>query len=207
MAHGLLGKKLGMTQIFTEQGKAEAVTAVEAGPCTVLQVKTSDKEGYGAVQFGYGNAKRLKSSQKGQMKDMGSFRYQREFRIDDTSAVNVGDTFDVSQFAVGDLVDITGISKSKGYAGVVKRHGFSGGPKTHGQSDRLRAPGSIGASASPGRIWKGTRMAGHMGGDRVTVCGLEVVQTDPERNLLLVKGAVPGNKNGLLMIRKSRKGK
>lgn len=203
----LLGKKLGMTQIFTEVGKAEAVTAVEAGPCIVLQVKTVAKEGYNAVQYGFGEARKIKSPVKGQMRNLGNFRYLREFRVDETEGVNIGDTVDVSQFQEGDLVDITGISKSKGFAGVVKRHGFSGGPKTHGQSDRLRAPGSIGASAYPGRVWKGTRMAGHMGGDRVTVCGLKVVKADPERNLLLIKGAVPGNKNGLLLIRKSVKGK
>ncbi|NLE08977.1 MAG: 50S ribosomal protein L3 [Dehalococcoidales bacterium] len=207
MAQGLLGKKLGMTQIFTQDGKTEAVTAIEAGPCTVLQVKTVDKEGYNAVQYGYGNAKRITSPRKGQMKDLGSFRYLREFRVEDTSAINVGDTVDISQFAEGDLVDVTGISKSKGYAGVVKRHGFRGGPKTHGQSDRWRAPGSIGATTTPGRVWKGTRMAGRLGGDRVTIRGCKVVKADAERNLLLIKGAIPGSKNGLLMIRKSLKGK
>jgi large subunit ribosomal protein L3 len=207
MVQGILGKKLGMTQIFTEEGKAEAVTAVEAGPCTILQIKTSEKEGYNAVQYGFGEAKKIKSPRKGQMKGLGNFRYLRELRVENTSEIKVGDTVDVSLFQEGDLVDITGISKSKGFAGVVKRHGFAGGPKTHGQSDRHRAPGSIGASASPGRVWKGTRMAGHMGGDRVTIRGLEVVKADPERNLLLVKGAVPGNNKGLLMIRKSVKGK
>jgi large subunit ribosomal protein L3 len=207
MAEGILGKKLGMTQVFTEEGRAEAVTAVEAGPCTVLQIKTSEKEGYDAVQYGFGEAKNINAPRKGQMKELGNFRYLRELRVEDTSEINVGDKVDVSLFEEGDLVDITGISKSKGFAGVVKRHGFAGGPKTHGQSDRHRAPGSIGASASPGRVWKGTRMAGHMGGDKVTVRGLKVVKADPERNLLLIKGAVPGNKNGLLMIRKSVKGK
>lgn len=207
MSQGILGKKLGMTQIFTEAGKTEVITAVEAGPCTVLQVKTSDKEGYNAVQYGFGLAKRLKSAQKGQMKDMGSFRYQRELRVDDTSEIKVGDTVNVSLFQEGDLVDITGISKSKGFAGVVKRHGFSGGPKTHGQTDRERAPGAIGSTTFPGRVWKGTRMAGHMGGERTTIRRLKVVKSDPERNLLLLKGSVPGNKNGLLMIRKSVKGK
>ncbi|UCC16336.1 MAG: 50S ribosomal protein L3 [Dehalococcoidales bacterium] len=207
MVEGILGKKLGMTQVFTEEGKAEAVTAVEAGPCTVLQIKTSEKEGYDAVQYGFGEAKNINSPRKGQMKGLGSFRYLRELRVENTSEMNVGDKVDVSMFQEGDLVDITGISKSKGFAGVVKRHGFAGGPKTHGQSDRHRAPGSIGASASPGRVWKGTRMAGHMGGDRITVRGLKVIKSDPDRNLLLVKGAIPGNKNGLLMIRKSVKGK
>ena len=170
-----------------------------------MQIKTADKEGYNAVQYGFGQAKRVKSPEKGQMRELGSFRYLRELRVDDTAEFSVGDT--VSLFEEGDLIDITGISKSKGFAGVVKRHGFAGGPKTHGQSDRHRAPGSIGATASPGRVWKGTRMAGHMGGEKTTVRGLKVVRTDPERNLLLVRGAVPGNKNGLLMIKKSIKGK
>ncbi len=207
MVEGILGKKIGMTQVFTEEGKAEAVTAVEAGPCTVLQIKTSEKEGYEAVQYGFGEAKQINSPRKGQMKELGNFKYLRELRVEDTSEISVGDKVDVSLFQEGDLVDITGISKSKGFAGVVKRHGFAGGPKTHGQSDRHRAPGSIGSSTFPGRVWKGTRMAGRMGGDRITVRGLKVVKTDPERNLLLVKGAVPGNKNGLLMIRKSIKRK
>jgi large subunit ribosomal protein L3 len=207
MVEGILGKKLGMTQVFTEEGKAEAVTAVEAGPCTVLQIKTSEKEGYDSIQYGFGEAKNINSPRKGQMKELGNFRYLRELRVDDSSEINVGDKFDASLFEEGDLVDITGISKSKGFAGVVKRHGFAGGPKTHGQSDRHRAAGSIGASASPGRVWKGTRMAGHMGGDRTTVRGLKVIKADPERNLLLIKGAVPGNKNALLMIKKSVKGK
>ncbi|MFC1949705.1 50S ribosomal protein L3 [Chloroflexota bacterium] len=207
MATSIIGKKLGMTQIFREDGTAEAVTAVEAGPCTVIQVKTADKEGYNAVQFGFGEAKRLKSPQRGHLKGFGDFRYLREFRIEDVQEVEVGDKVDVSIFQEGDIVDVTGVSKSKGFAGVVKRHGFAGGPKTHGQSDRHRHPGSIGSGTSPGRVWKGMRMAGHMGGDRVTVRHLEVCGTDSERNLLLVKGAVPGDRNGLLLIRKSGGGK
>jgi large subunit ribosomal protein L3 len=196
-----------MTQIFREDGTVEAVTVVEAGPCTVLQVKTADKEGYSAVQYGFGRAKRLKSPEKGHMKGLGEFRYVREFRVDDAASVEIGDKVDVSQFEEGDIIDVTGISKSKGFAGVVKRHGFAGGPKTHGQSDRHRAPGSIGSTTSPGRVLKGTRMAGRMGNDRVTVRGLEVRMADAERNLLLVKGAVPGYKNGLLLIKKSGKRK
>jgi large subunit ribosomal protein L3 len=207
MAEGILGKKLGMTQIFREDGTVEAVTVVEAGPCTVLQVKTADKEGYSAVQYGFGRAKRLKSPEKGHMKGLGEFRYVREFRVDDAASVEIGDKVDVSQFEEGDIIDVTGMSKSKGFAGVVKRHGFAGGPKTHGQSDRHRAPGSIGSTTSPGRVLKGTRMAGRMGNDRVTVRGLEVRMADAERNLLLVKGAVPGYKNGLLLIKKSGKRK
>ena len=207
MIQGIIGKKLGMTQIFSDNGKAEAVTAIEAGPCTVIQVKTVTKEGYNAAQLGFGEAKRLKSPQRGHLKGLGQFRYLRELREEDAEAIKVGDMVDVSLFKAGDLVDITGISKGKGFAGVVKRHHFAGGPKTHGQSDRHRAPGSIGAGTSPGRVFKGMRMPGHMGSSQVTARHLEVFEADPTRNLLLVKGAVPGARNGLLIIRKSAKGK
>jgi len=207
MLQGIIGRKLGMTQIFKSNGEAEAVTTIEAGPCTVIQVKTAAKEGYDAVQLGFGEAKRLKSPQRGHLKGLGQFRYLREFRVEDIEAVKIGDRVDVSLFEEGDMVDVTGVSKGKGFAGVVKRHGFAGGPKTHGQSDRHRHAGSIGATTSPGRVLKGTRMAGRMGNERVTVRHLEVFEADPERNLLLVKGAVPGNKNRLLLIRKSSKGK
>ena len=207
MIQGIIGKKLGMSQIFRDNGRAEAVTAIEAGPCTVTQVKTMGKERYEAVQLGFGEAKRLNSPQRGHLKELGQFRYLREFRVNDTEGIRVGDRVDVSSFEVGDLIDVTGISKSKGFAGVVKRHHFAGGPKTHGQSDRHRHAGSIGATTTPGRVFKGTRMAGRMGGDRVTARHLEVFETDPERNLLLVKGAVPGGRNELLLIRKSNKGK
>jgi len=196
-----------MTQIFKDNGEAEAVTAIEAGPCVVIQVKTATKEGYDAVQLGFGEAKRLKSAQRGHLKELGQFKYLREFRVDDAEAVGVGDKVDISLFKEGDLVDVTGVSKSKGFAGVVKRHHFAGGPKTHGQSDRHRHAGSIGAGSSPGRVFKGMRMAGHMGNERVTVRNLEVFEADADRNLLLVKGAVPGNRNGLLLIRKSRERK
>jgi len=207
MIQGIIGRKLGMTQIFRENGEAEAVTAIEAGPCIVIQVKTKDKEGYNAVQLGFGEAKRLNSPQKGHLKGLGQFKHLREFRVSDSEAIEVGETVDVSLFKTGDLVDITGVSKGKGFAGVVKRHHFAGGPKTHGQSDRHRAPGSIGATTSPGRVFKGMRMAGHMGDSRVTVRHLEVFEADPARNLLLVRGAVPGGRNGLLLIRKSSGGK
>jgi len=207
MISGIVGKKLGMSQIFTDNGNAEAVTAIEAGPCTVIQIKTKDKEKYDAVQLGFGEAKRVNSPQRGHLNELGQFRYLREFRVDDTEGIQVGDKVDVSLFEVGDLVDVTGISKSKGFAGVVKRHHFAGGPKTHGQSDRHRHAGSIGASATPSRVFKGMKMAGHMGNDRVTARHLEVFQADPERNLMLVKGAVPGSRNGLLLIKKSKKGK
>ncbi len=203
---GIIGRKLGMTQTFRDDGKAEAVTAIEAGPCIIIQVKTAAKEGYNAVQLGFGEAKRLKSPQRGHLKELGQFRYLREFRVEDIGAGGVGEKVDVSLFREGDLVDVTGISKGKGFAGVVKRHGFRGGPKTHGQSDRHRHPGSIGSTTSPGRVLKGMRMAGRMGGERVTVRHLEVLGAVPDRNLLLVKGAVPGNRNGLLLIRKSSGG-
>ncbi len=203
----IIGKKLGMTQIFKENGTVEAVTAVEAGPCTVVQIKTIDKEGYCAVQLGFGEAKKLNSPESGHLKDLGKYKYIREFRVEGTESIEVGDKVDVSLFKEGDIIDVTGTSKSKGFAGVVKRHHFAGGPKTHGQSDRHRAPGSVGSTTTPGRVLKGTRMAGRMGNDRVTVRGLEVCGADVERNLLLVKGAVPGYKNGLLLIKKSGKGK
>jgi len=202
MVQGIIGRKLGMGQVFRENGEAEAVTAIEAGPCVVIQIKTTAKEGYNAAQLGFGQAKRLNSPRRGHLKELGQFKYLREFRVADTEAIKVGDKVDVGLFKEGDLVDITGVSKGKGFAGVVKRHHFAGGPKTNGQSDRHRAPGSIGATTSPGRVLKGKRMAGHMGNSRVTVRHLEVYKADPERNLLLVKGAVPGARNGLLLIEK-----
>ena len=203
MISGIIGKKLGMTQVFRDNGKAEAVTAIEAGPCSVIQIKTVAQEGYNAVQLGFGQAKRLKSPQRGHLKEMGQFRYLRELRVDDTSDIQVGNRVDVSLFEAGNLVDVTGVSRGKGFAGVVKRYGFAGGPKTHGQSDRHRHGGSIGATTSPGRVLKGTRMAGRMGNQRVTVRKLEIFGIDPARNLLLLKGAVPGGANGLLLIKRS----
>ncbi len=204
MLQGIIGRKLGMTQAFRDNGVRESITAIEAGPCMVTQVKTAAKEGYGAVQLGFGQAKRLKSPERGHLKGLGEFRYLREFRVEDTEAVKVGDKVDINLFKPGDLVDVIGVSKGKGFAGVVKRHHFAGGPKTHGQSDRHRHPGSIGSTTAPGRVWKGMRMAGRMGGERVTVRHLEVFRADSQQNLLLVKGAVPGTRNGLLLIRKSR---
>jgi large subunit ribosomal protein L3 len=203
MTLGIIGKKLGMTQVFRENGRMEAVTAIEAGPCIALQVKTRAKDGYSAVQLGFGEVKRVNSAERGHAKGLGQFKYLREFRIGDEEAIETGQKVDVSLFKAGDRVDVTGVSKGKGFAGVVKRHHFAGGPKTHGQSDRHRHPGSIGATTSPGRVLKGMRMAGHMGNKRETVLHLEVVEADPARNLLLVKGAVPGGSNGLLLIKKS----
>jgi large subunit ribosomal protein L3 len=209
MTEGIIGKKLGMTQVFQENGKAEAVTAIEAGPCTVVQVKTADLDGYNAAQLGFGEARRQRSSQRrrAREKETVKFKHLREFRVDNIEAVQGGQKVDVSLFKAGDLVDVTGISRGKGFAGVVKRYHFAGGPKTHGQSDRHRAPGSIGSTTTPGHVLKGMRMAGHMGSKRVTVSNLEVFQADPTRNLLLIKGAVPGMRNGVVMIRKSRRGK
>jgi len=207
MIQGLIGRKLGMTQVFGDDGKPKVVTAIEAGPCIVTQVKTVAKEGYNAAQLGFGETKRLASPLRGHLRDLGQFKYLQELRVADTEAIKVGDKVDASLFEPGDLVDVTGMSKGKGFAGVVKRYHFAGGPKTHGQSDRHRAPGSIGATTSPGRVFKGLRMAGHLGNSRVTVRHLEVFAADPNRNLLLVKGAVPGARNGLLLIRKSGRGK
>lgn len=201
--NGLIGKKLGMTQVFKDDGKVIALTVIEAGPCTVTQLKQTEKEGYGAAQLGFGEAKHLNSPEKGHLKKLGQFKHLREFRVADTKGLEVGQKLDVSQFKAGDRVDIAGLSKGRGFAGVVKRHHFAGGPKTHGQSDRHRAPGAIGSTTTPGRVWKGLRMAGHMGDEQVTVQNLEVVKTEPDQNRLLVKGAVPGARGVLLIIRKS----
>jgi large subunit ribosomal protein L3 len=206
MTEGIIGKKLGMTQVFTDDGTSEAVTAVEAGPCTVVQIKTIEKEGYSAVQLGFGEAKRQKSGRQ-RSSDTVRPKYLRELKLDEGQAMEVGQTVDAGLFKAGDMVDVTGISKGKGFAGTVKRHHFRGGPKTHGQSDRHRAPGSIGSATTPGRVFKGMKMSGHMGHQRATVSHLEVVEADPKRNLLLIKGAVPGMANGLLLIRKSKRGK
>jgi len=203
---GLIGKKIGMTQVFTEDGRCLAVTAIEAGPCKVIQIKNEEQDGYNAAQLGFGHSKRLTSPEKGHLKDLGEYKELKEFRMDSVEGLNVGDTIDVSMFAQGDVVDVTGTSKGKGFAGVVKRHHFRGGPKTHGQSDRHRAPGSIGASTTPGRVWKGLRMAGHMGNEKVTVQGLSVYSADTAKNILLIEGAVPGAKNSLVIIKKSLKG-
>jgi large subunit ribosomal protein L3 len=200
---GIIGKKIGMTQIFDESGVATAVTAVQVGPCTVTQVKTADKDGYESVQLGFESIKRLKKPMEGHLGRVGKlFRHLQEMDVDDLSDIEVGQEIDASLFEPGERVDATGTSKGRGFAGGVKRHGFKGGPKTHGQSDRHRAPGSIGAGTSPGRVLKGLRMAGHMGNARVTARNLEVMAADPERNLLLLKGSVPGAHNGLVVVRK-----
>ncbi len=203
MANAIFGRKVGMTQVFSAGGEARGVTVVEAGPCTVVQIKTQERDGYDAIQLGYGERKRVTAPMKGHMKQLGQFRYLREVRVDDPNEYTVGQTLGVSLFEEGEIVDVVGKSKGKGFAGVVKRYHFHGGPKTHGQSDRHRAPGSIGAGTSPGRVRKGLHMGGHMGDDRVTVKNLRVFDTDEARNVLLIEGAVPGAKNGLLRIRKT----
>ena len=207
---GILGKKVGMTQVFDENGAVVPVTIVEAGPCFVTQKKTVEKDGYNAIQVGFGDVpeKRLNKPLNGHLKKSGvaPVKYLREFRVDDPDAYEEGQQIDVSVFNVGDKVDVTGTSKGKGFAGVVKRHHFRGGPKTHGQSDRWRAPGSVGAGSTPGRVFKGVRMAGRMGNERVTVQNLRVALVDPEKNLLGIKGAVPGGKNGLIVISEAIKG-
>ncbi|HZU76693.1 MAG TPA: 50S ribosomal protein L3 [Dehalococcoidia bacterium] len=204
---GLLGKKLGMLQRFDEAGVVQGVTVVEAGPCMVTQVKTADTDGYDAVQLGFGAIKdaKLNRPMKGHLKKSGGqFKYLREFAVDDVEAWKVGQRVDVTLFSPGDRVDVTAISKGRGFQGGVKRHGFSGGPKTHGQSDRHRAPGSIGSTTTPGRVLKGLRMAGHMGDRQVTVRNLLVVESNPARGILFLKGAVPGGNNGLVKIRRAK---
>jgi large subunit ribosomal protein L3 len=205
MANAIFGRKVGMTQVFSAGGEARGVTVVEAGPCVVVQIKTQERDGYDAIQLGFGQRKRVNDAQKGHMKQLGQFRYLREVRVDDSNQYTVGQTLGVELFEEGEYVDVVGKSKGKGFAGGVKRYHFHGGPKTHGQSDRHRAPGSIGSGTTPGRVRKGLHMAGHMGDDRVTVKNLRIFDTDAARNVLLIEGAIPGGTNGLLRIRKTGK--
>lgn len=202
MLNGLLGTKLGMAQIFSEVGRPIGITAITVGPCAVIQVKTRAKDGYDAVQLGFGPVKRVNSPQKGHLKGLGPFRHLREFPVDKPEDYKVGQVVDVGLFAPGDSISVMGTSKGRGFAGVVKRHHFAGGPQTHGQSDRPRSPGSIGSNTQPGHVLKNLRMAGHMGDARVTVRRLEVLRVDKERHLLIVKGSVPGARSGLLTINK-----
>lgn len=208
MLKGLIGKKIGMTQIFDEAGVAIPVTLIEAGPCYVTQVRTPDKDGYSAVQLGFVETKpkRLSGGQLGHLKrnNLPPLRFLREFRAKEPG-LNEGDPVKVSVFAVGDAVDVVGTSKGKGFQGGVKRYHFRGGPKTHGQSDRHRAPGARSSGTTPGRVYKGSRGPGHMGNERVTTQNLKVVLVDEERNLLGVRGAVPGAKGGILLIKEARK--
>jgi large subunit ribosomal protein L3 len=191
-----------MTQVFQPNGKPVSATAVEAGPCVVTQVKTETKEGYNAIQLGFGIVKRINAAEKGHLKELGTLKHLREFRVSDVTKAKVGDKIEVGILKPGDHVTVIGTSKGKGFAGVVKRHHFKGGPKTHGQSDRQRAPGAIGSTTFPGRVYKGIRMAGHLGNSRVTSRNLEVIQVDTDRNLLFLKGAVPGAPGGVISIRK-----
>ncbi len=206
---GILGRKVGMTQIFREDGTVVPVTVVEAGPCYVTQVRDPERDGYRAVQLGYGETK-AKHLTKGQMghlarADVPHLRHLREVRTREDEVYELGQRILADIFAPGERVDIQGRSKGKGFAGVVKRHNFAGGPRTHGQSDRERAPGSIGACATPGKVWKGQKMPGQMGNKTTTVQNLEVVLVDPERNLLAVRGSVPGPKGALVLVKGARK--
>ena len=270
MLTAILGRKVGMTQIFTESGNAIPVTVIEAGPCVVTQIKTVASDGYEAVQIGFGTKKHAKRPELGHLGHalpqleaqkkrrqaeraktrqaarargesgvaaeadetpdeeaeqttstarganqprraragggLGPFQFLREVKAQDGADVTIGQVVDTEIFAVGDFVDIIGTSKGKGFQGVMKRHGFHGGQRTHGQSDRMRAPGSIGAGTTPGRVLKGTRMGGRMGNDRITVKALEVVQSDAGRNLLVIKGSIPGPNGGVVLIRKQKVG-
>lgn len=204
---GLLGRKVGMTRIFAENGESIPVTVIEAGPCYVSQIKTPERDGYSAVQIGFREKKESRTNKpllghfaRAKLKPMYHLKEFRNFQLE--REIKVGDQVGVDSFREGDLVHVSGKSKGKGFQGVVKRHRFGGGPKTHGQSDRLRAPGSIGQSSYPSRVVKGLKMAGRMGHKRVTVKNLEVVKVMPEQNLILVRGAVPGAVNGIVEIKK-----
>jgi large subunit ribosomal protein L3 len=208
MFKGLIGKKIGMTQILDENGAAQPVTLIEAGPCFVTLVRNTENDGYTAVQLGFEEVKpkKLTGGELGHLKrnNLPPLKYLREFRAKEIQVAE-GDKIDVSLFAVGEKVDVSGVSKGKGFAGGVKRYHFRGGPKTHGQSDRLRAPGSRSSTTTPGRVFKGARGAGHMGSDAVTAQNLKVVLVDAERNVIGVNGPVPGARGGLVVIKESRK--
>ncbi|HEX2140902.1 MAG TPA: 50S ribosomal protein L3 [Candidatus Limnocylindria bacterium] len=207
MPAGLIGRKLGMTRIFGDDGTVVPVSVIEVTPNSITRLRTPEQDGYAALQVGAGTARRQTKPVAGQFKHLDKDQPRpatvREFRVDSLDGYEVGQPLDVSLFEAGELVDVIGTSKGQGFAGTIKRHNFKRGPKTHG-SDNYRAPGSIGAGTSPGRVWKGTRMGGHMGDERVTVKKLKVVRVDSERNLLLVKGAVPGARNGLLLVQKAK---
>ena len=209
MVNGIIGRKVGMTQVFEDSGKAVPVTVIEAGPCPIVQLKTQEKDGYQAVQLGFGEQKesRINKPRRGHLAkaEVDSTFVLREFRVQSLEDVSVGSVVDAGVFSEGELVDVTGTSKGRGFTGVVKRWKFAGGKKSHGGEQDLRRPGSIGASATPSRVFKGKRMAGRYGAKRQTIQNLPVIQADPERNLLVVKGAVPGPPNGLLLIRKASK--
>jgi large subunit ribosomal protein L3 len=202
MSIGLIGRKVGMTQIFQDDGTMIPVSVVAIEPNTVTRLRTSERDGYLAVQLGMEPTKKLTKPEAGQLKDLPKVATIREFRVESVDGYEVGQTLGVDLFASGDLVDVTGVSKGRGFAGTVKRHHFKRGPKTHG-SDNYRKPGSIGPGTTPGRVYKGLRMGGHMGDQRTTIKKLTVVQADAERNLLLVRGSVPGPRGGLILVRKA----
>lgn len=206
---GLIGRKVGMTQIFDEAGRSLPVTLIEAGPCYVTQVRQPLRDGYSAVQLGFGEApaRRLAGGELGHLtrSQLPPLRFLREFRLPDSGELKEGDKVTVAVFAVGDRVDVIGTTKGKGFQGGVKRHGFRGGPKTHGQSDRQRAPGSRGSTTTPGRVFKGSRGPGHMGSVRSTSMDLKVVMVDGERNLLAVRGPVPGPSGAVVIVQQARK--
>ena len=204
MIQGLLGRKLGMLQVFDDEGRMRSATVIEAGPCLITQLRTEERDGYTAAQIGFGARKRTNKPMRGHLGRQVDLRFLREFKVDNPSDHKVGERVGVELFQKGDNVDVTGTSKGRGFAGVVKRHHFAGGPKTHGQSDRHRAPGSVGAGGYS-RTFKGLRMGGHMGDEQVTVLNLEVIESDPARGLLIVAGSVPGARQSLLKIRYSSK--
>ncbi len=208
MARGMLGKKLGMTRIFTEDGRWVEVTLLEAGPCTVIQRKRQETDGYEAVQMGFGSLKenRCRKPLRGHFAkaNVAPKRFLREFRVDKADELEPGDEVRVDIFKVGDRVDVSGTSKGKGFAGVIKRHGFKSGPAGHG-SHLHRAPGSIGQSADPAKVYKGKRLPGRMGNERVTMQNLEIVNVDAAKNLLVVRGCIPGANGGMLIVRQSVK--
>jgi len=204
---GLLGRKLGTVQVFDEQGRLRGATALEVGPCFVTQVRTPERDGYSAVQIGFDEVKRLTKPKAGHLQAAGGLklRHLAEFRTSDPAGHSLGDRIGAELFDAGQRVDVTATSKGRGFQGGVRRHNFRGGPKTHGQSDRHRAPGSIGSGTTPGRVYKGTRMAGHMGAERVTVRNLEVIARNDERGVIFVGGSVPGPTGGLVRVRTARK--
>ena len=207
---GLLGKKLGMVQVIADDGAVLGCTVLQVGPCPVTQIKSADRDGYSAVQIGFGSVPewRVSKPERGHTGSNGALRDLTEFRVepDDLGDIEIGAVLSAAEiFSPGDRVDVQAVSKGKGFAGVVKRHGFRGGPRTHGQSDRHRAPGSVGAGTDPGRVLKGTRMAGRMGGVTATSMNLQVVQVNPDRNLVYLKGSVPGATDGLVKIRQTKR--
>ncbi len=201
MSIGLIGRKVGMTQVFQPDGTMVAVSVLAVEPNTVTRLRTAERDGYTAVQVGTRELRRLTKPELGQLKDLPKVADIREFRLENIDEYEVGQRLDVSLFAAGELVDVTGVSKGKGFAGHIKRHHFHRGPKTHG-SDHHREPGSIGPGTTPGRVYKGMRMAGHLGDTRTTIKKVRVVRADAERNLLLVKGSLPGAPNALVLVRK-----